>query len=101
MSARSILAWASAGALSANIVPHLAHAVSGSPFPTPFADPPGRGDSSPMLNAVWAGVNAAGTAALIYAQRTGARDRRSWLAAGAGATIAGVGVRAYFRSLDR
>lgn len=43
-----------AGVFLANAVPHFVHGVSGDPFPTPFADPPGKGLSSPMLNVVWA-----------------------------------------------
>src|SRR5580692_3994564 len=43
-----------AGALLANAVPHFVHGISGDRFPTPFADPPGKGLSSPVLNVVWA-----------------------------------------------
>jgi hypothetical protein len=46
-----------AGALLANVVPHFVHGISGDPFPTPFANPPGKGLSSPMLNVVWALFN--------------------------------------------
>jgi len=33
------------------------HGISGDRFPTPFADPPGKGLSSPTTNVVWALVN--------------------------------------------
>ena len=46
-----------AGAAFANVVPHFVHGVSGDPFPTPFAKPPGRGLSSPTVNVVWALAN--------------------------------------------
>jgi hypothetical protein len=46
-----------AGAFLANVVPHFIHGVSGDPFPTPFANPPGKGLSSPTLNVVWALAN--------------------------------------------
>ena len=46
-----------AGAFLANVVPHLIHGVSGDPFPTPFANPPGKGLSSPTINVVWALAN--------------------------------------------
>jgi hypothetical protein len=46
-----------AGAFLANVVPHFVHGISGDPFPTPFAHPPGKGLSSPMVNVVWALVN--------------------------------------------
>jgi hypothetical protein len=31
--------------------------ISGRPFPTPFARPPGVGDSSPRLNVIWGFAN--------------------------------------------
>ncbi|PWT71602.1 MAG: hypothetical protein C5B59_17685 [Bacteroidetes bacterium] len=46
-----------AGAFLANTVPHFIHGVSGDPFPTPFANPPGRGLSSPTINVFWACFN--------------------------------------------
>jgi hypothetical protein len=39
-----------AGAFLANFVPHFVHGISGDRFPTPFANPPGKGLSSPTLN---------------------------------------------------
>jgi len=46
-----------AGMFLANVVPHFVHGISGDPFPTPFAHPPGKGLSSPTTNVVWALVN--------------------------------------------
>ena len=46
-----------AGMFLANVVPHFAHGISGDPFPTPFAHPPGKGLSSPTVNVVWALLN--------------------------------------------
>jgi hypothetical protein len=48
-----------AGAFLANFVPHFVQGVSGDPFPTPFAKPPGRGLSSPTINVLWALLNLA------------------------------------------
>ena len=42
-----------AGAFLCNCVPHLVSGLQGSPFPTPFAKPPGIGMSSPVLNFAW------------------------------------------------
>ena len=42
-----------AGMFIANIVPHFIHGISGEAFPTPFADPPGKGLSSPTVNVLW------------------------------------------------
>jgi hypothetical protein len=41
----------------ANAVPHFVNGVSGDPFPTPFAKPPGKGLSSPIVNVLWALFN--------------------------------------------
>ena len=46
-----------AGAFLANVVPHFIHGVSGDPFPSPFANPPGKGLSSPLVNVIWACFN--------------------------------------------
>jgi hypothetical protein len=46
-----------AGIFLANAVPHFVHGISGDRFPTPFAHPPGKGLSSPMVNVVWALFN--------------------------------------------
>jgi hypothetical protein len=46
-----------AGMFFANVVPHFVHGISGDRFPTPFADPPGKGLSSPTVNVVWALFN--------------------------------------------
>jgi hypothetical protein len=51
------IAFFFAGAFIANGVPHFVQGVSGKKFPTPFASPPGRGESSPMVNVVWGLVN--------------------------------------------
>ena len=100
MSLKNHAAAASAGAVAANAVPHLAHAVLRQPFPTLFADPPGRADSSPRLNAVWAGMNLS-TAALLGATRRRRLGRPSfWLVAGASGVAAAFGLEVYFRSLD-
>jgi hypothetical protein len=46
-----------AGMFLANAVPHFVHGISGDPFPSPFAHPPGRGLSSPPVNVAWALLN--------------------------------------------
>jgi hypothetical protein len=48
-----------AGMFLANAVPHFMHGISGDPFPTPFAKPPGKGLSSPTVNVLWALLNLA------------------------------------------
>jgi hypothetical protein len=51
------VAYFFAGAFFTNAVPHFVHGVSGDKFPTPFANPPGKGLSSPQLNVLWALFN--------------------------------------------
>ncbi len=46
-----------AGALLCNCIPHLASGLRGEAFPTPFASPPGKGLSSPLLNFLWGAAN--------------------------------------------
>lgn len=46
-----------AGAFLTNAVPHFVKGVTGESFPTPFAKPPGRGLSSPVVNVLWGFVN--------------------------------------------
>ena len=56
-----------AGMFLANAVPHFVHGISGDRFPTPFADPPGKGLSPPTLNVVWALLNLVAGAFLFKA----------------------------------
>jgi len=45
------------GFFLANVIPHYIHGISGDSFPSPFANPPGKGLSSPMVNTWWALLN--------------------------------------------
>ncbi|MDN3481445.1 hypothetical protein QMA10_05860 [Arthrobacter sp. APC 3897] len=69
-----------AGVLLANAVPHGVNAVQGKEFPTPFATPPGVGLSSPVTNALWSSLNAAGGTALLGRAPAGSRERAAVLA---------------------
>ncbi|MDD5362933.1 MAG: hypothetical protein PHN88_12420 [Ignavibacteria bacterium] len=46
-----------AGMFLTNAVPHFINGISGNAFPTPFANPPGQGLSSPLTNVLWALFN--------------------------------------------
>jgi hypothetical protein len=63
-----------AGMFLANVVPHFVHGISGDPFPTPFAHPPGKGLSSPTVNVVWALFNLAVGYVLFRAGRISSED---------------------------
>lgn len=45
------------GAFFCNCIPHLVSGLQGTPFPSPFAKPPGRGNSSPVVNFLWGALN--------------------------------------------
>ena len=45
------------GAFFVNTLPHLINGLSGRPFPSPFASPPGQGESSALVNVLWGLTN--------------------------------------------
>jgi hypothetical protein len=45
------------GAFLANSLPHVGNGISGRPFQSPFASPPGKGLSSSTVNVVWGFFN--------------------------------------------
>lgn len=47
------------GVFLANAIPHYVSGVSGLPFQSPFASPPGEGLSSAMVNVWWGAFNIA------------------------------------------
>lgn len=56
-----------AGAFAANGVPHFVQGVCGNRFPTPFASPPGVGESSAVVNTAWGWLNFVIAGALFLA----------------------------------
>src|ERR1700691_3078952 len=74
-----------------NSVPHLVAGVSGRPFQSPFASPPGRGLSSSTVNVLWGFFNL--LVAYVLLLRVGNLDVRSTadvVAVGTGVFIASV-----------
>jgi hypothetical protein len=51
------LAYFFGGAFLANTLPHLINGISGRPFQSPFAKPPGQGLSSSTVNVLWGFLN--------------------------------------------
>jgi len=45
------------GAFLVNFVPHFINGVTGHRFPTPFASPPGQGESTALINVLWGLLN--------------------------------------------
>jgi hypothetical protein len=59
------LAYFFAGVFLANGVPHFTQGICGNRFQSPFASPPGVGESSAMINALWGLANFAAGLALV------------------------------------
>ncbi len=51
------IAYFFGGLFLANTIPHLVNGISGSPFQSPFATPPGQGLSSSTINVLWGMFN--------------------------------------------
>jgi hypothetical protein len=60
------IAWFFAGAFFTNAIPHIVQGTCGNRFPTPFASPRGRGESSAEVNVLWGFCNVAIGGALLY-----------------------------------
>jgi hypothetical protein len=76
------------GAFLANAVPHFGNGVSGRPFQSPFAKPPGKGLSSSTVNVLWGLLNFfVAWLLLIRVCRFDLHSARQVLIAGAGALL--------------
>jgi hypothetical protein len=53
------VAYFFAGAFLANSIPHVVQGICGNKFQTPLASPPAVGESSPVINVLWAFFNIA------------------------------------------
>lgn len=85
------LAYFFGGAFLANAIPHFVMGVTGHPFQSPFASPPGEGLSSALINVLWGFFNA--VVAYLLLARVGSFDLRKTvpvLVAGTGALIMGI-----------
>jgi len=72
-----VIAYFFGGMFLANTIPHLVNGISGLPFQSPFASPPGRGLSSSTVNVLWGMFNL-GVGYLLVV-RVGRFDlRRTW-----------------------
>jgi hypothetical protein len=76
------------GAFLANTIPHLVNGISGLPFQSPFASPPGIGLSSSTVNVLWGMFNLAVAYGLVArVGRFDLRQTRHVAALGLGALI--------------
>ena len=79
------IAYFFGGAFLANFVPHFVSGITGHPFQSPFAHPPGEGLSAAPINVLWGFANL--VVAYFLLAKVGSFDLRRWqdaLAAGAG-----------------
>jgi hypothetical protein len=85
------------GLLLANGVPHFVQGISGQRFQSPFASPPGVGESSPLVNVLWGFANiAVGFALLRSFEPQGSQAVVGWIAAGLGALLAAIALARHF-----
>ena len=84
------------GLLLANGVPHFVQGISGHRFQTPFASPPGVGESSPLVNVFWGFANIAAGFALLRSFEPQESAAAGWIAVGAGVLLAGVALSSHF-----
>jgi hypothetical protein len=94
------LAYFFAGVFLANGVPHFTYGVGGKRFQSPFASPPGKGESSPVVNVFWGLANFAAGYALIYGVGDFAFGlTRSAMMVGIGALVFSAFLASYFGRL--
>jgi hypothetical protein len=85
------------GLFLANGVPHFVQGVSGHRFQSPFATPPGVGESSPLSNALWGYANLAVAATLLWFFRPyGDTAIFGWTLVGLGVLLMAVMLSTYF-----
>ncbi|MBE9461983.1 hypothetical protein ACFP1I_31895 [Dyadobacter subterraneus] len=87
-----------AGVFLVNIIPHYIHGITGKPFPTPFADPPGKGLSSSVLNVLWATINFLISFSIFYLGKISKRSKWIWIAIFAGGIVMSFYLAHYFGS---
>jgi hypothetical protein len=79
------------GAFLANTLPHLGNGISGHPFQSPFASPPGEGLSSSTVNVLWGLFNlAVGYLLVCRVGKFDLRKTRHVLVLGAGVVFISV-----------
>jgi hypothetical protein len=85
------------GAFFVNAVPHFVNGVSGRRFPSPFASPPGKGESSPMVNVLWGAFNLAiGYLLVLRVGEFHLRQTSCVLVLGAGGLLMGMQLASHF-----
>jgi len=97
-----LVAYFVAGLFAANGVPHFVNGISGNRFQTPFAKPPGVGESSAFVNVLWGFSNFVIAFILLFAVgdfETG--FSLDMLAFAVGVLAAGAGLALYFTKIRK
>ncbi len=89
------------GAFVANFFPHFVHGISGETFPTPFADPPGRGMSPSTVNVVWALANLIVGCLFLRAGKFSLGDRPTVFVAFLGFALMAINLSFVFADIPR
>jgi hypothetical protein len=85
------------GVFLANTIPHLVNGISGLPFQSPFASPPGQGLSSSTVNVLWGMFNLAVAYGLIIrVGRFDLRQTRHMVALALGALLMALSLARHF-----
>jgi hypothetical protein len=85
------------GAFLVNAVPHFVMGAAGRRFPSPFASPPGKGESSPTVNVLWGAFNVAiGYLLVLRVGEFHVRQISSALVLGAGGLLMGLQLASHF-----
>ena len=85
------------GVFLANTIPHLVNGISGLPFQSPFASPPGVGLSSSTVNVLWGMFNLVVAYGLVVrVGRFDLRKTRHVVVLGVGALIFAVNLARHF-----
>ena len=88
------------GVFAANAMPHFVSGISGRPFQSPFAKPPGKGLSSSTVNVLWGFFNAViGYLLLAHIGVFCLRATSHMLAFGLGVLLTGVSLARHFGDL--
>jgi hypothetical protein len=83
-----LLSYFFGGAFLANAIPHVVSGMTGRPFQSPFATPPGVGLSSSTVNVLWGFFNiVVGYLLVCRVGDFGVRDTGDVLAVGAGGLL--------------
>jgi hypothetical protein len=85
-----------AGAFLCNSIPHLVSGLQGTPFPSPFAKPPGKGDSSPLVNVLWGTFNLFAGALLLSRNPVAISLSPEFIAFGLGFLALGIQLSLHF-----